>query len=120
MAQQDTQAAGSGQTISTDRRLGRIRIDDQLLRNSFDTGMLAELFRGSFVLDIDRDWISQVSTYTLWHEALPPIAEGAITPAYAVRITRDKTGQTSVEFHQEHCGVLGLFDVTDLMEGGAA
>lgn len=103
MAQQDTPAAGSGQTPDQQmrefmdhefsrkapepRRLGRFTVSEQLLRDSINTGIAARLFYGSVPLDVQRDWMANTTTFLLWHPQFDEVPEGCLVPAYMATVT---------------------------------
>lgn len=69
------------------RRIGRVTVSDELLRNSIETGEAAALFAGCVPLDVVRDWYSQTSTFLLWHPAFDVVAEGEFAPEYEALFT---------------------------------
>lgn len=74
--------SGGIKTQDTSRRLGRFTVADKLLRESINNGSAARIFYGSVPLEVERDWMRQVSTYVLWHPSFADVEEGARIPHY--------------------------------------
>jgi len=73
-------------TIAQDQRLGRVQVTDKILRESINSGIAARIFYGSVPIDIERDWMRQITTYTLWHPEFDRIEEGQQIPNYTALI----------------------------------
>lgn len=73
-------------TIEQDRRLGRVQVADKILRESINTGIAARIFYGSVPIDVERHWLTQVSTYTLWHPEFDRIEEHEQIPNYTALV----------------------------------
>lgn len=72
-----------------DRRIGRFRVAERLLREAVNTGHGQNLFAGIVPLDIERDWLSGTITYIAWHKDFAQIAEGQIAPEYVAIFTAE-------------------------------
>jgi hypothetical protein len=73
-------------TIEQDQRLGRVRVADNILRESINTGIAARIFYGSVPIDLERDWMRQITTYTLWHPQFDRLEDGENVPNYTALI----------------------------------
>lgn len=65
-----------------DRRIGRFKIAGKLLQDAINTGHGQNLFVGMVPLDIQRDWVSDVVTFTAWHQDFAPVPQGRLIPEY--------------------------------------
>jgi len=97
------------QIKATDSRMGRFTVRDKILRDSINNGLAARLFYGSVPLDVQRDWLQEKTTFTLWHPSFDAIDEGARIPEYIAVVengviswerVEDKAG-TAAPFGQE-------------------
>lgn len=73
-------------TKDTSRRLGFVTVSDKLLRESINNGIAARIFLGCVPLEVKRDWMSQHTTYLLWHPSFADVEEGARIPNYIALI----------------------------------
>lgn len=125
MSLQPDQTTEPRETIQSSRRLGRLRIADTVLRNSMTTGEAALLFAGSVPLDIQRNWMEQITEFLLWHPEFSPVHEAAVVPYYQAIFTRTESGQVSIRFQDAGFGArnddgdIQLWQLQSL-EGGAA
>lgn len=71
---------------ATDRRLGKFTVDDKILRESINSGLAARLFHGSVPIDVKRDWMSEKSTFTLWHPKFDQVEKGEQVPEYIAAV----------------------------------
>jgi hypothetical protein len=65
-----------------ERRLGRFRVSEKLLRKAIDSGHGANLFIGCVPLDVKCDWITGQTEFIVWHPSFDVISDGEITPEY--------------------------------------
>jgi hypothetical protein len=72
-----------------ERRLGLITIHNRLLRDAIDSGDGANLFIGAVPLDVQRDFISDTTTFLLWHPRFRVLPLGEITPRYEAVFDKD-------------------------------
>lgn len=73
-------------TKDTSRRLGRVRVGEEVLRKSINDGSAARIFQGSVTLEIKRNWYDRFNTYLLWHPSFDEVEEGALIPYYVAVI----------------------------------
>jgi hypothetical protein len=79
------------------RRIGKFKVSNKLLRDATNTGSGANLFVGMIVLDIQHDWIGGDATYVAWHPDFEPIDEGRILPLYVSTFQLGQTAPTWVK-----------------------
>lgn len=77
-----------------ERRIGRFKVADKLLQEAIDTGHGQNLFSGMVPLDIQREWMSGVTTFIAWHASFMPIEEGRMTPEYRATFQAGETAPT--------------------------
>lgn len=82
------------------RRIGRFTVSDHILRESIDDGSAAHLFAGAVPLDVERDWMTQNTTYICWHPAFRQVAKGEMVPTYAATFHRNEDGTVSHEWEE--------------------
>jgi len=65
-----------------ERRIGRFRVAEKLLREAVITGHGANLFVGCVPLDITRNWLTGDVDFLVWHPAFDAIPECEVVPEY--------------------------------------
>lgn len=76
----------------SDRRIGKFTVSDSVLRDSIDDGSAAHLFAGAVPIDVQRDWMTQNTTYICWHPAFRQVAEGEMFPTYTATFHKGEDG----------------------------
>ena len=69
-------------------RVGRFEIAGAFFRN-LHSGEGANLFHNMVVLDIQREYLRDCSTYIAIHEGFRPVEPGEIVPMYTAKFSAD-------------------------------
>jgi hypothetical protein len=110
--------------MNTNRRLGRIRISDAVLRDFTDPRALLKVFAGSIPLDVERNWTAQHSDFLIWNEAFSTVEAGTIIPFYNFTAQRLETGEIKASFElaapSPNSYEALMADIVKSFKGGAA
>lgn len=81
----------------SNRKIGRFKVSEKLLREAVKTGHGANLFADWIPLDINRNWETGTTEYLVWHPSFEPVKEGDVAPWYVATF---EAGQTKPTWHQ--------------------